>query len=223
MGTRGMYLNKWTPDFIPENDIHSVVPVWVKLPFLPLHCWNNETIKNIGNTLGRFIDRAEPRDTIQSYACLCIEVDLEKGLPKAIQLTLDGWSYIQTIDYEQIPFKCKACHEFGHFTKNYPKQTHENPENKAPDQWHPTKRKKVTNKLGAQQQERENNTKPSSPSKGKSPIQINNEEERNKNKYDPLENLDVETINSKESTEEIQSQQNPDPDPTLPLVEPDAP
>jgi hypothetical protein len=207
MGTRGMYLNQWTPDFSPENDIPSVVPVWVRLPFLPLHCWNDETIKNIGNTLGRFIDRAEPRDRLQSCARLCVEVDLEKGLPEAIQLTLDGWSYIQTVDYEKLPFKCKACHEYGHFAKNCPKATLENPENKAPEQWQPTKRKKVTNKSGAQQQERKTNTRPSSPIKGKSPMQNNNEAESNKNRYDPLENLEVEMVNSKENTEEIQSQQ----------------
>jgi hypothetical protein len=60
MGTRGMYLNKWTPYFSPKNDIPSAVPVWVQLPFLPLHCLNDKTIKNIGNSLGRFIDQAEP-------------------------------------------------------------------------------------------------------------------------------------------------------------------
>jgi hypothetical protein len=60
MGARGMYLNKWTPDFSPENDIPSAVPVWVRLPFLPLHCWNDETIRSIGNSLGKYIDRAEP-------------------------------------------------------------------------------------------------------------------------------------------------------------------
>jgi hypothetical protein len=81
MGTIGMHLNKWTPNFSPENDIPSVVPVWVRLPFLLLHCWNDETIKNIGNTLERFINRAEPRDGFQYYARLCVEVDLEKGLP----------------------------------------------------------------------------------------------------------------------------------------------
>jgi hypothetical protein len=58
MGSRGMYLNSSTPDFNPENDIPNVVHVWVRLPFLPLHYWNNETIRSIGNTLGKFIDRA---------------------------------------------------------------------------------------------------------------------------------------------------------------------
>jgi hypothetical protein len=105
IGTKGMYLNKWTLDFNPENEIPSAVLVWVRLPFLPLHCWNDETIKNIGNALGRFIDRAEPRDGLQSCARLCVEVDLEKGLLEAIQLILDGWYYIQTVDYEQLSFK----------------------------------------------------------------------------------------------------------------------
>jgi hypothetical protein len=60
MGYRGMYLNKWTPDFNPENDILSTIPVWVRLPFLPLHCWNDETLRNIDNSLGKYIDRAKP-------------------------------------------------------------------------------------------------------------------------------------------------------------------
>ena len=60
MGVRGMYLNKWTPEFNQENDIPLVVPVWVRLPFIPLHCWNDETIRNIGNTLGKYISHDEP-------------------------------------------------------------------------------------------------------------------------------------------------------------------
>jgi hypothetical protein len=55
----------------------------------------------------------------------------------------------------------------------------------------------VTNKSGVQQQERKKNTRPSSPSKGKSLIQFNDEAESNKNRYDPLENLEAEMVNSK--------------------------
>ena len=38
MGPRGMYLNKWDLSFNPEKYILKVVPLWVKLPHLPLHC-----------------------------------------------------------------------------------------------------------------------------------------------------------------------------------------
>lgn len=135
MGARGMYLNKCTLDFSPENDIPSAVPVWVRLPFLPLHCWNDETIRNIGNTLGKYIDRVEPREGLQACARLCVEVDLEKVLPEAIQLNLDSWSYIQQVDYEQIPFKCKACHKYGHFSKSCPRAKETQDQDPKQDQW----------------------------------------------------------------------------------------
>jgi hypothetical protein len=42
---------------------------------------------------------------LQAFACIYVEVDLEKGLSEAIQLTLDDWTYVQQVDYEQFPFK----------------------------------------------------------------------------------------------------------------------
>jgi hypothetical protein len=76
-------------------------------------------------TSRRYIDRAEPKEGLQSCARICVEVDLEKGLPEAINLMLDNWSYVQKVDYGQLPFKCKACHEYKHFAKNCPKATPE--------------------------------------------------------------------------------------------------
>ena len=38
MDSRGIYLNIWTPKFDPELDVPNVVPVWVRLPHLILHC-----------------------------------------------------------------------------------------------------------------------------------------------------------------------------------------
>ena len=56
MGPRGMYLNKWDLSFDLEKDIPSEVSVWIKLLHLPLHCWNDEDMKTIGNYLGKYID-----------------------------------------------------------------------------------------------------------------------------------------------------------------------
>ena len=115
MGTQGLYLNRWTPDFDPE-----VVPVWVRLPNLHVHCWNIQTLEKVGNALGRYIDKAKKKG---QYTCarICVEVYLEAGLPEAVKLKVGSWHHYQKLDYEQLPFKSRLCHEHGHFQRNCPK------------------------------------------------------------------------------------------------------
>jgi hypothetical protein len=38
MGSQGLYLNRWTPNFDPALEVPKDVPVWVRLPNLPIHC-----------------------------------------------------------------------------------------------------------------------------------------------------------------------------------------
>lgn len=134
MGPQGLYLNKWAPDFDPTQDIPTAVPVWVRLPHLPLHCWNQKSFQIIGNALGKYIDQAARKDQY-SCALICVEVDLEEGLPEAINLTVAGWSYVQELDYEQLPFKCRHCHSHGHFAKNCKKRAEEQVEKQNGEQW----------------------------------------------------------------------------------------
>jgi hypothetical protein len=114
MGTQGLYLNHWNPSFDPESKVPKEVSVWVRLPNLPIHCWNTSSLQAIGNGLGHYIDKVDPKD---QYSCarICVEVNLEVGLPAAIKLRVGEWKHFQKIDYEQLPFKCRGCHEYGHF------------------------------------------------------------------------------------------------------------
>jgi len=134
MGTQGLYLNRWTPNFDPASEIPKDVLVWVRLPNLPIHCWNTSSLQAIGNGLGRYIDRAEPKDQY-SCACICVEVDLEVGLPEAIKLKVGSWNHIQKLDYEQLPFKCRGCHEYGHFLRNCPKAPPSATEKEGEEGW----------------------------------------------------------------------------------------
>jgi hypothetical protein len=69
-----------------------------------------------------------------------------KGLREAIQLTLDSWSYIQQVDYEQLPFKCKSFHEYGHFVKSCLQVKSAQPKKQNYEQWQQPKRNKTTGK-----------------------------------------------------------------------------
>jgi hypothetical protein len=148
MGPQGLYLNKWTPDFDPAVDVPTAVPVWVRLPNLPVHCWNWDSLKHIGDALGKFIDRANNND---QYDCarICVEVDLEVGLPEAIKIKVGSWTHVQVLDYEQLPFKCHKCHVYGHFARGCPNKGE--PEKGKEDGWNQVKRSKKTHKkTGAQ-------------------------------------------------------------------------
>jgi len=105
MDTRGSYLNRWMPNFNPKMDVANAVPVWVRLPHFPLHCWGDVSVKAIGNIVGKYIDRCEPKENMHACAQICVEVDLGKGLLEAIKIKVDQWTHIQQLDYEQIPFK----------------------------------------------------------------------------------------------------------------------
>lgn len=50
-----------------------------------------------------------------------MEVDLEKSVPVVVNLCMDSWTHVQEVDYDHLPFKCKLCHEYGHFAKGCPK------------------------------------------------------------------------------------------------------
>ena len=47
-------------------------------------------------------------------------MDISRDLPDGIELTWEDEEWFQAIDYEQIPFICRHCHEHGHFFRDYP-------------------------------------------------------------------------------------------------------
>jgi len=145
MGPQGLYLTSWSPDFDPAMDVPKAVPVWVRLPNLPMHCWGEDSLKTIGNRLGRYIDSAAPKEQY-SFARVCVEVDLEAGLPEAIKLTIKGWQKFQQVDYEQLPFKCRHCHEYGHFQRNCPKIQDLEAEKTPEEGWQQSKKSKANPK-----------------------------------------------------------------------------
>ena len=88
MGSKGLFLAPWTLGFNLEAEI-TTAPVWVRLPHLPLHLWGKSSLADISNKLGHYLDSADPKGGQFSCARICVEVNLEKGLPKALKLTLD--------------------------------------------------------------------------------------------------------------------------------------
>jgi len=73
------------------------------------------------------LDKLEPKYEMYTCAKICVELDLEQGMLEAILLTLDKWTHVKHLDYEQLPFKCKIFHEYGHFENEWKTNHRENP------------------------------------------------------------------------------------------------
>ncbi|XP_059070302.1 uncharacterized protein LOC131859988 [Cryptomeria japonica] len=56
-----------------------------------------------------------------SYACICVEIDLNNPLPESLEIYLGSSSWVQSLDYESMPFRCRVCHEYGHIQWQCPK------------------------------------------------------------------------------------------------------
>ena len=83
---------------------------------LPWEYWHNEILEELGNCLGTFIKISKQTKTqcYTAYSCICIYMDLSQALSKAIKMIWEDEDWVQNLDYEQVPFQCRLCHEYGH-------------------------------------------------------------------------------------------------------------
>ena len=106
----------WYKDFDPLTEFFNKIPLWVRLLNLPLHLWVDFFLEVVGEALGDFllVDTSSSNVFQTMYACILVEIDVSKGLPEMIKLASPLGSWIQLLDYEGIPFRCRKCHKAGH-------------------------------------------------------------------------------------------------------------
>jgi len=70
LGSWGMYLSNWTLVFNPDEDVPTIILVWVKLPRLSLSCWINDYLRVIGNGVGKHTNKFEVKEL--QFSCVNI-------------------------------------------------------------------------------------------------------------------------------------------------------
>jgi hypothetical protein len=118
----GLFLRFWTEKFSPEKEDFAHAPVWIRLYSLPQEFWLEEVLAGIGNTIGIYVKSSEAtkQRRYTSYARICVYLNITKALPGSITLEYQDEDWLQTIDYEHIPFRCRRCHEHGHLFRECP-------------------------------------------------------------------------------------------------------
>lgn len=87
-GRVGLFITPSFPEFDATTMKVSTIPIWVRLHNLSLPFWHHQILEGIGNKLGNFkkMDLERKEKGIFTFARICVEIDLSKGLPDRIHL-----------------------------------------------------------------------------------------------------------------------------------------
>ncbi|KAF8394103.1 hypothetical protein HHK36_020308 [Tetracentron sinense] len=106
---------KWTPNFSAGIE-PSIVPVWISLPNLPLHLFQEQILRSIGSAAGKVlcIDGPTKMLTRPNKVRLCVDLDITKSKPSHIWLGIGAAGRWQQIIYEKEIAYCSYCSRQGH-------------------------------------------------------------------------------------------------------------
>jgi hypothetical protein len=122
LGGSTLMLKRWRVAFDPTTDYFQRRHLWVLLPALPLHLWNEGALKAIGNALGHCItlDFSSLAAPARKMGRIMVEIDIHEGLPEVLDIEWRGHHIKQRLDYQGISFRCNWCHCTGHLRRDCP-------------------------------------------------------------------------------------------------------
>ncbi|XP_077231897.1 uncharacterized protein LOC143865141 [Tasmannia lanceolata] len=136
-GGRPLILRKWSPDTPLEKLNLTSVPIWIRLPGLPLQFWSANGISKIASYIGNplYMDSKTAESTRLSYARCCIEVEAGTPYPEVIPIHTTKGVHNQEVQYDWKPSACKQCNNFSHSTEACPKNILQVREPKSTQVW----------------------------------------------------------------------------------------
>ncbi|XP_056693089.1 uncharacterized protein [Spinacia oleracea] len=115
--SKPMIIKSWSPEFNFYEEVLRVIPLWVRLPNLPLNCWSGDSLSRIASLLGVPIcaDDCTTRQQRVSFARVLVEMDVTAILPDHIWIEdVNGQEFKQQVQYDWKPSYCHKCQLPGH-------------------------------------------------------------------------------------------------------------
>ncbi|XP_077232359.1 uncharacterized protein LOC143869136 [Tasmannia lanceolata] len=137
---RPLILRKWKPGTPLEKLNLTSIPVWVRLPGLPLEFWSAKGLSKIASFIGNplYMDSRTAEETRLSYARMCVEVEAGAEFPETIPIHTPYGIHNQKVQYDWKPSACKTCIDFSHTSEACPKNVQVAQHNHK-QEWRPVK------------------------------------------------------------------------------------
>lgn len=118
-GPSSLVLKKWMPKFDPCTEPFVAQHVWVLLLGFPLELWSKMVFVSIVDSICKFvfIDECSFAQEHKGHKAL-VELDLSRGFLPEVEISWNTHTFVQSLDYWKIPFKCAIRQEVGHLMKD---------------------------------------------------------------------------------------------------------
>lgn len=103
----GLYRHNWVEHLNTYKQYLTWSLVWIRLYTLNQDYWDELTLWDIYNALGEFIKTAKETkiNPHATYTRICVYMNIAESLPGKVSLLHDDYEWIQTVDYEHVPFR----------------------------------------------------------------------------------------------------------------------
>ncbi|XP_020676334.1 uncharacterized protein LOC110095229 [Dendrobium catenatum] len=112
-------MEKWTPEFNSSTIKGLTSPIWIRMPNLPLQCWDEKNVACISSRIGKpiMLDGNMFHWGRKEFVRVCVRVKLDQPLSLGVWVDSMGGRFFQKVEYEKVSNFCFVCAKIGHFDK----------------------------------------------------------------------------------------------------------
>ncbi|XP_020702582.1 uncharacterized protein LOC110114148 [Dendrobium catenatum] len=112
-------MEKWTPEFNTSSIKGLSSPIWIRMPHLPLQCWDEKNIACIASRIGKplMMDGNMFHWARREFAIVCVRIKLDQPLPTRLWVDSIAGRFFKNVEYEKVSNFCFVCGKIDHANK----------------------------------------------------------------------------------------------------------
>ncbi|PKU66786.1 hypothetical protein MA16_Dca015046 [Dendrobium catenatum] len=113
-------MDRWTTGFSSSSFKGLTAPIWIRMPNLPLQCWDEFNICRIASMVGTpyLIDGNIFHWSRREFGRVCVRIKLDEKLPLGVWVEGNLGKFYQNIEYERLHTFCFTCGKLRHLKED---------------------------------------------------------------------------------------------------------
>jgi hypothetical protein len=111
-----LMMKRWLTRFNPPREIFRKRNFWILLPDFPIKFWSISIFEAVANSMAKFVyfDETLLRIHKKRLVWLLFKLDLDRGLPDVIDITIGDIHFLQAVDFWKEPLCFHVCWKTRH-------------------------------------------------------------------------------------------------------------